>query len=94
MVIMSSWDYIMQAVGHYWLMFRHWLMEPLWGGNVIGIIIGMTFTALGVYIFCWVCWRDFIKKDELSDEEFMDIALTEMNGEEFRDALKKDDDYA
>lgn len=94
MVIMSSWDYFMQAVGHYWEMFRHWLMEPLWGGNVAGIIIGMTFTAIGVYIFAWVCWRDFFKKDELSDEEFMDIALTEMNGDEFRDALRKDDEYA
>ena len=69
-------------------------MEPLWGGNVAGIIVGMTFTAIGVYIFSWVCWRDFFKKDELSDEEFIDIALTEMNGEEFRDALKKDDEYA
>jgi hypothetical protein len=84
----------MQAVQYYWLAFGDWMMQPLWGGNVAGIIIGMTFTALGVYIFAWVCWRDFFKKDELSDEEFMDIALTEMNGQEFRDALDKDDEYA
>ena len=94
MVIMNSWDYIKEAWLYYWAAFGDWLMQPLWGGNVAGVIVGIVFTAFGTFIFGWVVWRDYFQQRELSDEEFMDIALTEMNGEEFRDALRKDDEYA
>ena len=70
------------------------MMQPLWGGNVAGIIIGGFFTAIGVYIFAWVFWRDFFKKDELSDAEFMSISLQNMDDEDdFRKALEEDDQY-
>lgn len=56
------------------------LMTPLWGGNVAGIIIGGLTTLLGLWIFGLTVYKDFFKP--MSDEEFTDIVLDELDEEE------------
>lgn len=69
----------------------NWLQQPLWGGNVLGIIFGTVTVVVG----CFVVYRVLVaSKKEMSDADFMSISLENMDAEDdFRKALEEDDQY-
>jgi hypothetical protein len=76
-----------------------WDAHTAAGGNLAGFIVGLAMCVISLTIIGRLVWLDWFGKAEMTDEEFMDIALTEMyemdgEGNEFREALKQDDEYA
>lgn len=57
------------------------LMTPLWGGNVAGIIVGGLGSAIFLLVICQTFYNDFVRTKELSDEEFTQIVLDELDEE-------------
>lgn len=57
------------------------LMTPLWGGNVAGIIVGGLGSAIFLFVICQTFYNDFVRTKELSDEEFTQIVLDELDEE-------------
>lgn len=51
------------------------------GGNLQGFIVGLVITVVGLWIIGVFLYNDFIKTKELSDEEFTEIVLNELDEE-------------
>ena len=65
------------------------MMTPVWGGNVQGVIVGTG----ACIIMSYLIYRWFYPKymEELSDADFMSISLENMDAEDnFRKALEED----
>ena len=56
-------------------------------------LLGVLAGSIGTFVTGLII-QDIQSRKPLSDEEFMDIALQEMEGEKFRKALADDDEYA
>jgi hypothetical protein len=52
----------------------------MWGGNVQGVIVGTFMLILAIAIAITYYFRE----DEISDEDFMSIALEEMDHPDFK----------
>ena len=56
------------------------MQQPMWGGNVQGVIVGTFMLILAIAIAITYYFRE----DEISDEDFMSIALEEMDHPDFK----------
>ena len=49
------------------------------GGNLQGFIVGSMVTIAGLWILVVFIYNDFFRNKELSDEEFTEIVLNELD---------------
>ena len=56
------------------------MQQPLWGGNVQGIIVASILIIPSIVFLIMY----FLRDDEISDEDFLAIALEEMDNPDFK----------